>query len=272
MGLRSRPTRLSRRTTVAAPVVVGMLAGVLLLLPLGPDGVGGVVRIVVGLPFVLVLPGYVLSRAVLPGTGASCSVLQRVCWTLALDMALLVVSALLLNVLPNGLTGTSWVVLLLLVLPVAGVVAHVRERGPGRARTVLLSRAWWPTIQWPAPRRLLIAGATVAIAGAAIGLALVSATTQPSPGFSQLWLQPQGPTTTAAPETAQLGVYSDEDATRQFRVEVRPDGEPTQTWSFSLDPGDSWQQSVDVPGDARTVALLFRGSDPTPYRQVWTSP
>jgi hypothetical protein len=270
MGLRSRPTARSRPTTVAVPTVIGMLAGVLLLLPLGPGGFGGVVRIVVGLPFVLVLPGYVLSRAVLPGTGAPCSTLQRVCWTLALDVALLVGGALVLNALPTGLTATSWAVLLLVVLPVTGVVAHLRERGPGRSRASLLPVARWHSRSRPTLRGLLIAGGTVVLAGAAIGLAAVSATSQYYPGFSQLWLLPEQ--AGAAPGSAQLGVYSDEDTTSRFRVEVRPAGEPPQTWSFSLDPGDSWQQTVEVPTGDRTEALLYRGDDPAPYRQVWTQP
>lgn len=282
MGLARRTAR-DRLTsgTVAVPVGLGLLAGILLLVPLGAGGAGEVVRVVVGLPFVLVLPGYVLSRAVLPRTVAGsghrgCSLLERICWTLALDVALLVAGALLLNALPAGLTRTSWVVLGILVLLVAGLVAVRRERAPGsyRGGPRLLPRTW------PPPRRLVMSGAAVVIAGAAIGLAVFGEATKAAPGFSQLWLVPEapagpapaGPARAAASETAQLGVYSDEDATRQFRVEVRPDGEPAQTWSFSLDPGAQWQQSVEVPGSVRTEALLFRGTDPAPYRQVWMQP
>ena len=263
--------------SVAVPVVVGLLAGILLLMPLGSGEVGEVVRVVVGLPFVLVLPGFVLSRAVLPAGGRpGCSSLERVCWTLALDMALLVAGALLLNALPAGLSSTSWTVFLLLVLAAAGFAARVREGQSLRPRPPAWSR--------PRLRRLVIGGAAMVIAGAAIGLAVASEATKADPAFSQLWLVPEEPgppgavppaglqAPAAAVVTAQLGVQSEEDGTRGFRVEVRPDGWPVQTWSFSLHSGEAWTQSVVVPDRTRTEALLYRGSDPMPYRQVWSQP
>jgi hypothetical protein len=264
-----RTARALTPRTVAAPVVVGLLSGIVLLTPLGADRVVGVV---IGIPFLLVLPGFVLSRAILPRTSSrpGCSPLERVCWTLGLGMALLIAGALLLNVLPSGLTSTSWVVLTLLVLLVAGVIAARRERSLG-SRPVRL-----PAPMRPSPRNLLIVGAAVLIAGGAIALGVVSEATKASPGFSQLWLVPDDVASARAPgattETAQLGVYSDEEATSQFRVELRPDGAQEQNWDFSLGPGQQWEQSVTVPGGTRTEAVLYRGSDPTPYRRVWVQP
>src|SRR5690349_7243528 len=94
-------------------VGLGLAAGAILVLPYHLGAFGDAVRAGIGLPFVLILPGYVITRALFPrgsepdGQGVatpvvSCTPIERFGWAIGLSMALTALGALLLNLLPGG--------------------------------------------------------------------------------------------------------------------------------------------------------------------------
>jgi hypothetical protein len=282
-----------RRNISELPFLVGLglVAGGTLVLPFALGAFGDAVRMGIGLPFVLILPGYVITRALFPRGSepgvksvptpvVSCTPIERFGWTIGLSMALTALGALLLNMLPGGLGRTSWVLFLIASMMLAGMVGWLRERTldppPTRSR-VLLSR-----------RQLAVAGAAVLVAGGALWVGKNSESAMPQPGFSQLWLEsddtspnivgPSGVVGTTSGSgllgaatvlPAQLGVHSYEDGTRRFRLELLNDGTVVRVWSFSLPSGDEWRQPISVPRGVAADAVLYRDGDPAPYRHVW---
>lgn len=281
-----------RRNVGGLPFLVGLgvMAGGILALPFGLGAFGDAVRMGFGLPFVLILPGYVITRALFPhGTQpedpsvptpvVACTPIERFGWTIGLSMALTALGALLLNMLPGGLGRTSWVLFLIASLMLAGAVAWLRERAldppPTRSRAL------------PSGRQLAVAAAAVLVTAGALGLGRNSEETMLQRSFSQLWLVSDvapgiagtgealggsgggGLLTAAKAFPARLGVHSYEDGTRHFRVELINDGTVVRAWSFSLASGDEWRQSISVPRGVAADAVLYRDGNPAPYRHVW---
>jgi hypothetical protein len=120
MGTLSSPRRSSIAIIVGADVCA--LVAALATQP--------VVTVVFGLPLALILPGAALVLAVDPWRrqvrGA-----QRLMWTVAASLGLVVFGGLLLNVL-GGLTQTSWLILITSSVLLLGVVAWFRG-GPSTA-------------------------------------------------------------------------------------------------------------------------------------------
>ena len=85
------------------------------------------------LPFVLFLPGYAFSAALLPDgrTGLA----ERLALSIGLSIAIAALGGLLLNVLPAGLTAGSWRLLLLGVTLTAAAFAFLRRNARPRFRT-----------------------------------------------------------------------------------------------------------------------------------------
>jgi len=272
-------------------VGLGLAAGAILVLPYHLGAFGDAVRAGIGLPFVLILPGYVITRALFPrgsepdGQGVatpvvSCTPIERFGWAIGLSMALTALGALLLNLLPGGLGRTSWVLFLSASLTLAGAVGWLRERTldpPPTCSRASLSR-----------RQLGVAGAAVLVAVGALVLGRNSEATMAQPGFSQLWLiSDNAASGTVGPGEvvgaaigsglpgaakalfAQLGVHSYEDGTQRFRLELRNDGTVVRVWSFSLPSGDEWQQAISVPRGVAADAVLYRDGNPAPYRHAW---
>jgi hypothetical protein len=114
-----------------------------------------------------------------------------------------------------------------------------------------------PVASGTPPRPLIIAAyglAALAITGTAIGLAVVSAGWQHSPGFAQLWLVPAR--STAVSGQATLGVRSGYQGTERFHLVLRRGAHAIGTWDFSLGTGRSWQRTVTAPVGQRLTAQL----------------
>jgi hypothetical protein len=205
-------------------------------------------RVVAGLPLVLVLPGYALSMFVVPRVPSRLSpVLWRGMWTVGLSLAVAVLGGLLLNLTPAGLTRVSWTILLAVVTLIAlGAAAWLRTGTERRAGT---GRPTWVAAGYPV--------AALALAGTAVGLAVVSGGWQHSPAFAQLWLVPAG-------ERATLGVRSAYPDAQAFHLVLDSGTRPAGAWDFTLTAGQTWQRTVMAPAGQRVTALLTAiGNDQT---------
>jgi hypothetical protein len=223
--------------TAAAAVIGGMPVGV--TAPLGL--------------VLLALPGLVWLRALRPGGSSG---LEAVTAVAAVDLALLVATAFVLDALPGGLRASSWAVALAVLS--TGGLAVVWARDDATRRSDRLPDR-------PSARQaLLLAGGAVALAVAGT-ISIVSAHTSVEEHFTQLSLVPRG-----APghsTSASLVITNHEGRTLRYRFAYTT-GTRTTIHHVRLEAGDSFRRVEPVAAGAAAVTL-YRGSSKAPYRQVW---
>jgi len=205
------------------------------------------------------LPGYMLLRAM--QAQQALGFWEKLTLSLALSIALVGLAGLVLNWTPWGLQAGSWAVLLGGLILLLGIVAGLRH-----------FHLAWPS--WPGLRKGPIVCATLAtlITVGALGMAVVSAKSEPTPGFTQLWIQADS-TPTATTGTVRIGVQSAERTAMQYRLVVTQGGAHAgECPIIELQPGQAWEGTITLPadaGDGKIEALLYRLDDPqTIYRHV----
>lgn len=279
-----RPT-VSRDLVITAGITV-LCAGLVALAHTvaGQSPVWTVIAILAGLPLALVLPGHALTMLLLPRRTEPARIpplLLQGMWTVGLSLAAMVMCGLLLNLIPVGLTSTSWTVgLAVLTLgALAGTgAARVREsvkRGarrpavsaPTGVRTVSARSAELPA----ARRRPTLAAAcygiaVLVVAGTAVGLAHSSAAGQPNSHFAQLWLVP-GKADPASAGQATLGVRNDYPESGHFHVTLRRGTAVAATWDLTLQTGQTWHTTVPS-ARGNTLKATLTGPGPGARSQV----
>lgn len=254
---------------------------------------------------VLALPGYAVTRALFPGRTLDAA--EQAAMTIGLSISLAIVAGLILNVLPWGLTESTWGWLLGGLTLAACAVAWQRVQARiGATKSDLDSRRS-AAPEGPAPassaparaagaspvpasasnsasaatvarRRAAVPGLQVAMlvaaAGlvlAALGVARLGVAVQPQAPFTQLWLLP-GPTGTSV----QIGVTNHEGSSLGYRLVVLEDGQQIAQWSpVDLADGVTWQVDYTLPSAGAVLhtvdVQLFRPTDASPYRETHVS-
>lgn len=251
-------------------VVAITIVAVALAFVLPPDWVPG--RIVI-LPLVLVLPGYALTSALFPGR--EFGIQERLVFSLALSLVLVIMGGLLLNLTPWGLRAGPWAVFLAAITFGACAVALVRRRRQGISNPGSIPIR---KIQLNFRQGLLL-GLAALIVGGAIALSIIGAARQPYPGFTQLWMLPAGGSN---PKNAvHLGVSNMELTAMEYRLAVSVDGKVVKEWpTIDLNTHEQWVATLLIPqtghtGSAKIEAALYRMDAPTTlYRHVvlWLNP
>jgi hypothetical protein len=239
-------------------VALGDAVAVALYFALG----GGALRVIVALPFALVLPGLALTLALFPA--GLLDTAERILFSLGLSLAVTALGGLVLHLTPWGLRPASWLALLGVITVAAGGTAFLRWRGQSRATV-----ARQPRLALTGAQALCCALAALVLAGA-LTMTVRGAQDQVPVGFTQLWITPAS----GAEATAiQLGLSNREPDTTEFRVQFEVDGRVRRTWSPTLASGATWQETVPLPADipqtATIEAVLYRADSPsTVYRRV----
>jgi hypothetical protein len=247
----------------AAIAIVALLAATTIDTP--------VVRALPSVLLVLVLPGYVLSVALLPDKR---DVFERCLLAFGLSLCVGVLGGLLIDRMGVGLTSRSWSVGLAVFTLVTCVVA--RER-----RLVVAGSALVPPAResrhMPRPGRrtlvtaAMITGSLAAVVGAVL-VARLPASSAHINGYTALWIKPLS----SAAGTFTVGVRSNERHTTSFRlvassatshkILIRRD--------LTLAPGRQWEGHgrVLIPRDGTeeevAVALYRRDHPAVAYRHV----
>ena len=223
--------------------------------------------LVLGLPLVLILPGYALIAAVFPDRPPELP--QRLLFTVGLSLSVTILGGYLLNLLPWGLRTETWVALLGGVSLAGFAVALLRRRNyPHRAAS--LSGA--PHLRLHlGGRQWLLLGLAALNATGAIVVARVGAEEAPDTRFTQLWiLQGNG----SEKNEAQIGVSNQEQTAVHFRLVVEIGVTRVAEWSsLVLQPGEKWETRVALPASQPTTdtvkATLYRNDAPDAiYRKV----
>lgn len=238
---------MTRHTDLAAAVVLAFVGAVAALaIPWIP------LRGLLGVPLVMVLPGYALSCALFPG---ALGWTERLLLTGGIGLAAIVLGALVLNSTPWGLSTGSWAVALFCLTAVgAAVAAYRRDR-----------REWPDSTQAQRaplePRQLGLLAAAALITGTALWLAHTPIPEQSVQGYTLLWAVPDRE---AGDTHIRVGVQSYEPGATRYTLRIASDGQSLQEFTFDLQPIDEWQGEVTVsPGSAHQVeALLYRADAP----------
>jgi uncharacterized membrane protein len=247
-------------------------------------------RVLLGLPFVLYIPGYLL-QGIFFAKRDDLDSLERMGLSLGLSVALVALLALLLNALPWGLSisailvGQGCLVLLLIIL--SALVRRLQPTAVDLPASFTSLSAWWVSLQQGERRMLLVmAAALLFTLFTAAWIFLVPSSADYMTEFYML-----GPEGLAQnfPRQASMGqligvtlaITNRERASMQYRVEVWQvdplDGTHRQLVAaaspFTLSVGESHQRSQTWqpawPGqDQQFELLLYTATDPDPYRQL----
>ena len=220
-----------------------------------------VARALLGLPLVLVLPGYAVTAALpLRSRGSS----DRLLFSVGISLSMAALGGVVLNWLPWGLQPRSWACLLGVVTLAATGMAlrnagHALGGGGARPGIALSLRE----------------GATVALAIAVVGVAIGTVRTaalreQRAATVVQLWMLP---TEDASQNSLRLGIYSNELPQEAYRLELEVGGAVAQEWPMiEPEPGKPWETTVRLPEERPNLwveATLYRLNAPEiPYRNV----
>jgi Protein of unknown function (DUF1616) len=254
LGLRteiasSRSPIISRRNIVLQVALVALCAGVVL----GPAPTA--LRVVAGIPLVLLLPGFALTSAVF--ARRRLGRLDVLFLSLAFSLSIVVLGTLVLNALPWGLTRTTWTALVVGVAIVASVWALVRiPAGAGGEAT---------RIRLTMRQAALVATALLITAGVII-FARTPLPARGVEGYTALWIVPDP----SRSRSILVGVRSSELHATSYKLKVRTDDREELDRQLTLAPGNRWTVRLRVPGSSRRVeGRLFRSDAPNQvYRRV----
>jgi hypothetical protein len=230
-------------------------------------------RLLLGLPLVLMLPGYALTAALFPQRTLGGT--NRALFTLSLSLSTAILCGLVLNRTPWGLRPESWAVALSDVALGGSLVAFVRRRLIS-ARATQGELALMPQpgatgrLRLSIGQSLLFGLAIMVIAGALL-LARSEAALRPAPDVIQLWMLPVDGT---APPRLRVGVNSVGLAAGDFRLQVERGGYIIHDWpSLSITAGQRWEETLTIQGrhlgSGPFEARLYRAEEPDMvYRRV----
>jgi uncharacterized membrane protein len=221
-----------------------------------------VIGIILALPLVFVLPGYALTEALFQQRSLETS--HRLVFSLALSLAVVILSGFILNLFPTGLHALSWTLFLGLLTVVFSLITNLRRTEQSNGMQPLRFNF---SISAFILFEVAIIVAILAVLYSAVGVAQ-----QRQPGFTQLWIQP-----TAQPGSScaiRIGVSSFESTSVTYRIIMTMNSTQVATWSsVSLVPQEQWEQIEPVkPGTSSNSFVevrLYRLDKPqTVYQKV----
>lgn len=237
-----------------------------------------VLRLLLGLPLVLILPGYALTTALFPRRALGGA--DRALFTLSLSLSTAIFCGFVLNRTSWGLRPESWAMILSTVVLGSSLIAFARRRlslarsanetDDPPAQTAQSGAAARPRLSFGIGQSLLLGLAIAVIAGAVL-LARGEAALRPAPEVIQLWMLPGD---AAVSPTLRVGLNSVGPAAGDFRLQIERGGYIIHEWpSLSIVPGQQWEQTLSLygrqPGNGAFEAHLYRAEEPNVlYRRV----
>jgi uncharacterized membrane protein len=235
-------------------------------------GASGPLRLFLGLPLVLVLPGYALTAALFPRRAFDAS--ERLLFSLGISIAVTILGGFLLNLSPWGLQADSWSVLLAYLTFGGCLAAFARRRfapaemeGVGEQAHAAKNHApGHMTIRLSIGQALLFGLAAALIVGAVV-VSRDAAAQRPAADVIQLWILP------GEPGEVRVGVNNLVAVEATFRLQVLRDGHIIREWpALALTAGQKWAETVPVQAEAGRGPLearLYRLEEPSVvYRRV----
>ena len=240
-------------------------------------------RVALGVPFVLLLPGYVLVAAIFPGRD-DLSFLERIALGAGLSAAIVPLLGLALNYSPWGIRPHPIVLsVMLFTLTVAAVAAARRRLLPReQAFQPELAVPWRRLVPAGAFARLLAAVAVLVVAAATAGGTYLLVLPRDGQAYTEFYLLGPGGRAGGYPSALSLGqstrltlgVANHEGHDDTYEIIARLDGAiASSVPELRLRDGDSWEQAVEISpsraGDGQKLEyLLYREGAGEPYRRL----
>ena len=230
------------RAIAAGAVVVGA-SFLLLPVPL-------VVRGVIGLPLVLLAPGWLVVAAMFPGR--SFDPVLRGLIAVALSIAIAILTGVLLAGLHIRLGETAFTTMAALEVAVAALAA---ERNGGEL--------WLPRLRWTMTGVLLVVAVQISILAFAIARQTPTAHSRAIRPYTALW------SARDSDEGFRVGVISGELKKTRYELDLLSRGDRVQRVELTLQPGQMWVQKFAAARRARHLRIeLRRAGEPRLYRKV----
>lgn len=237
-------------------------------------------RVVLGLPFLLLFPGYAIVAALFPRKSDLGGV-ERLGLSFGLSIAAIPLVGLILNYTPWGIGLYSILAaVVIFILVVAAIASYRRHLLPADERFLIkfnMNLREWPTLRgWDRALSLIL----VALTLGAIGTAAYAATT-PHTGerYTEFYVLGPGGTTEGYPESLPLGEqatvilgivnHEDEDGL-EYHADILIDGRIVKTIGpLALDQDQQWEQEisftpVQTGPDQLVEFLLYRQGEDDP--------
>jgi uncharacterized membrane protein len=246
-----QPLRTSTWIAIAGAAIL-----ILILMVANPNAL----RVILTVPFVLFLPGFVLTLILFRWEGIG--IPERLLLSVGVSVAFTALSGFLLNLTPWGLqAGSMWFILLITVAVELAVMFFARRSW--RTDAVTFPAGFnFNTRQW----------VLMALAALLTVMAIrVARTPTPQPGlagYTMLWIQDAG-----APNAVHVSVKSDEFDTTRYQIKYQFNGTVREGSTFKLQPGETWERIVPLPagvsaGNSFSVLLYRLDSPDQVYRRV----
>jgi uncharacterized membrane protein len=293
-GASFEANRMKFRLSIAAEYgIVVVLGSVLLaLIVIDARNLGnplGVLRLLLGLLFVLLLPGYFAQAALFPEK-TRLDGPERIALSLVLSIALIPLVALFLDSMPQGLRFENILIAQSAVVVITGMIAAMRRLFviPEERFTLQLAFSkpqWWEEQDQTVKRLMMVVlGGLVVVAGASL---IIIVAPRPSEYFTEFYLLgadglAQGfPSRLQAHETATVtvGVRNHENEPVRYHVEVWQDDTILgQLEAFEVRPNEQIEKNLsfeleETRTDIEVLFLLFREGVDEPYRtlRLWVN-
>lgn len=220
------------------------------------------ISIILALPLVFIVPGYVLMETLF--RPRSLETLQRIAFTLALSMAVVILSGFLLNQFQAGLRLFPWVIWLGLFSMLFTLLAYLRRR-----KQPLVAQAQRFQVQISA---IILFSLAILVVVLSVLYSVVGAEQQSHPGFTNLSVLPA----IKAGNTCAVSIHlqSFELTSVSYRVVITTNKTQTDSWArISLIPQQQWAQLEAIPVGTNTslfvLVQVYRLDQPqTVYRHV----
>ena len=267
-------------------IVLGLL--LVGLIAMGVQGLPAplpMLRLLLGLAFVLFVPGYTLQAALFPRQG-DLDGPDRLALSFGLSIAIIPPIALVLDQLPWGIRLWPIVISLMAFIVICSAVAwYRRQRLPEQERFMLIIKAdmrgWWAAQDRTS--RILYSILALALTIAFLSALAIIVLPKPGERFTEFYiLGPEGlaenyprEAVVGQPVTVTVGITNREGTPAEYRVEV-VNGEHLvgQAGPVQLEPGETDERLVtfvptEVGDDVRVTFLLYRDNGQEPYRSLW---
>lgn len=241
-------------------------------------------RLLLGLAFVLFVPGYTLQAALFPRAD-DLDGPERLALSFGLSIAVIPPIALVLDRLPWGIRLWPIVISLsLFILACSAVAWYRRRRLPEEERFVLTVevdvKGWWAAQD--RTNRVLYGILALALTTAFLSALAIVVLPKPGERFTEFYiLGPEGlaenyprEVMVGQPVTVTVGITNREGVPAEYRVEV-VNGEHRvgQAGPIHLEPGETDERPLtftlaEVGDDVKVEFLLYRNGGEEPYRSL----
>ena len=241
-----------------------------------------VLRIILGLPFVLFFPGYALMVALYPrrvGMGG----IERIALSLGLSIAVVALIGLILNYTPWGIRLESVLYSLASFIFISSIIAWLRmRRVPERERfgiELQLRVPGWGEGRWDKVLYVLL---VLVILGALGTLGYIIATPKVGERFTEFYILGMGGKAAEYPKELVVGeegkvivgIINHEHEPTTYRVEVKIDGEKgSEIEPVVLEHDEKWEEEISfvpkVAGQNQKVDfLLYKEGEGEVYQRL----